>query len=319
MNPAVSVIICTHNPRREYLGKTLDHLRRQSLPPERWELLVVDNRSDIAVSQWCDVGWHPQARIVREEAIGLTNARVCGIERTVTETLVFVDDDNLLAPNYLAEVVRIAEDYPFLGAWGGQQRPVFERPPPPRLFELYGELLAIRAVEKPIWTNQAGQIAATPVGAGMCLRRRVATAYVALLRNDPLRRSLDRSGKALTGAGDQDMAFVACDQGLGVGLFPSLVLEHLMPPERLQEQYLLRLVEGGHFSAVILGYCRTGRLPSLARMTPLRWLWLRFRCLRYSPERWRKLRASIRGTTQAMRFLQERRAELLPSPGGSAT
>lgn len=318
MSPSLSVIICTHNPRREYLGKTVDHLRRQSLPPERWELLVVDNRSEPAVSEWCDLGWHPQARIVREEAIGLTNARVCGIEQTVAETLVFVDDDNLLDPNYLAEAARIAEECPFLGAWGGQQRPVFERPPPPRLFELYGELLAIRAVEKTIWTNEVGRIAATPVGAGMCLRRCVASAYLAVLRSDPLRRSLDRSGKALTGAGDQDMAFVACDQGLGVGLFPSLVLDHLMPPDRLEEGYLLRLVEGGHFSAVILGYCRTGRLPVLSRMTPLRWLWLRLRCLRYSPERWRKLKASIRGTREGLRFLQDRQADVPRSPGGSA-
>lgn len=110
------------------------------------------------------------------------------------------------------------------------------------------------------------------------------------------------------------MAFVACDLGLGVGLFPSLVLEHLMPPERLEEEYLLRLTEGGHFSAAILGYCRSGRLPGGVPMTPLRWLWLWFRCRDYSPERWRKLRASIRGTARAVKFLTEREADLRASP-----
>jgi glycosyltransferase involved in cell wall biosynthesis len=310
----LSVIICTHNPRRVYLGRTLDHLRRQSLPQERWELVVVDNRSDPAVSSWCDLSWHRKSHVVREEAIGLTNARACGIGHAMGETLVFVDDDNLLAPDYLAESLRIARECSFLGAWGGRQKPIFERPPAAPIFDLYQELLAIRDVPKPIWTNIVGQINATPHGAGMCLRRRVAEAYLDVLRNDALRRSLDRSGTNLTGSGDHDMAFVACDLGLGVGLFPSLMLEHLMPPERLEEEYLLRLTEGGHFSAAILGYCRSGRLPGGARMTPVRWLWLWFRCRHYSPERWRKLRASIRGTARAVKFLTEREADLRASP-----
>lgn len=318
VTPKLSVVICTHNPRREYLRRAIDHLAKQSLPHEQWELVVVDNRSESAVSQWLDLSWHPRARVVREEAIGLTNARICGIESSLGDTLVFVDDDNLLRADYLVESLRIAHEYPFLGAWGGQQKPVFEQAPPAQLREIYDELLAIRNVEKPVWTNIVGHIVATPHGAGMCLRRRVAEVYVGVLRNNPLRRSLDRSGTSLTGSGDHDMAFMACDEGLGVGLFPSLVLEHLMPPERLREEYLLRLTEGGHFSAAILGYCRTGQLPKMPRMTPLRWLWLRLRCYRYSPERWRKLCASIRGTARAVQFLKDREAELRSSPGGVA-
>ncbi len=309
MSVPLAVVICTHNPRRHYLGRTLEHLERQTLPRDDWELLVVDNRSDPAVADWCDLSWHPRGRIVREEALGLTNARLCGIERTTGDTIVFVDDDNLLDPGYLTEALRIASECPFLGAWGGCQVPVFEQQPPARLREIYDELLAIRDVERPVWTNMTNHIEATPHGAGMCIRRDVANRYVDLLQNDPLRRSLDRSGTALTGSGDHDMAFVACDHGLGVGLFPTLVLEHLMPPERFDESYLLRLTEGGHFSAVILGYCRTGRLPEVPRMTLLRWAWLRFRCRRYSPERWRKVCASIRGTTKGARHVHRLRAE----------
>jgi len=41
----VSVIVCTHNPRLEYLSRTLEALREQMLPKGEWELLVIDNAS----------------------------------------------------------------------------------------------------------------------------------------------------------------------------------------------------------------------------------------------------------------------------------
>lgn len=44
-NLAVSVIIPTHNPRRDYLSRVVDALRVQTLPHEEWEVLVVDNGS----------------------------------------------------------------------------------------------------------------------------------------------------------------------------------------------------------------------------------------------------------------------------------
>src|ERR1700686_4362758 len=43
--PAVSVITCTHNPRTECLSETLASLQAQTLPKDRWELLVLDNAS----------------------------------------------------------------------------------------------------------------------------------------------------------------------------------------------------------------------------------------------------------------------------------
>ena len=41
----LSVLICTHNPRRDYLDQVLAALRAQTLPVAEWELIVVDNAS----------------------------------------------------------------------------------------------------------------------------------------------------------------------------------------------------------------------------------------------------------------------------------
>ncbi|MGE5748492.1 MAG: glycosyltransferase family 2 protein, partial [Gemmatimonas sp.] len=42
----ISVIVCTHNPRKGYLSRTLGSLREQTLPHDGWDLVIVDNASD---------------------------------------------------------------------------------------------------------------------------------------------------------------------------------------------------------------------------------------------------------------------------------
>jgi glycosyltransferase involved in cell wall biosynthesis len=42
----LTVLLCSHNPRRDYLQRTLNSLRAQTPPEEEWELLLVDNASN---------------------------------------------------------------------------------------------------------------------------------------------------------------------------------------------------------------------------------------------------------------------------------
>jgi hypothetical protein len=45
MQAPLSVILCTHNPRPDYLSRVLASLRGQTLPAEQWEFLLIDNAS----------------------------------------------------------------------------------------------------------------------------------------------------------------------------------------------------------------------------------------------------------------------------------
>ena len=67
MTSKLSVVLCTHNPRPEYLNRALQGLHSQTLPRNRWELLLIDNHSSTPVAGRYDVGWHPDVRNVREE------------------------------------------------------------------------------------------------------------------------------------------------------------------------------------------------------------------------------------------------------------
>jgi glycosyltransferase involved in cell wall biosynthesis len=55
MRPHLSVIICTHNPRKDYLERVLKALQEQTLPSESWELLLIDNASDNLLEKKIDL------------------------------------------------------------------------------------------------------------------------------------------------------------------------------------------------------------------------------------------------------------------------
>ncbi len=266
MELAISVIVCTHNPRLDYLEKVLAALKSQTLSSERWELLLIDNASEQLLSRDINLTWHKNACHIREAQLGLTPARLRGIREAQTQLLVFVDDDNVLDSDYLEVTLQISKDFPFLGAWGGQIRGEFEIIPPDWA-RPYLSLLAIREFEQDKWSNLLHQHETTPCGAGMCVRKSVADKYFDLVKHDLLRLGLDRKGEdsqsqILLSCGDTDLAFTSCDVGLGTGQFTALKMRHLIPDTRLTEEYLVRLMEGITYSQIILDSFR-GKIPML--------------------------------------------------------
>jgi glycosyltransferase involved in cell wall biosynthesis len=259
VNLSISVIICTHNPKSAYFDRVLHAIRSQTLPMAQWELLVVDNASVEPVCEKNDISWHPLGRHLLEEKLGLTPARLCGIKSALSDVLVFVDDDNILEAEYLEHVLKIANQWPMLGAWGGQAVAEFEEQPPEWTKPFWCKL-AIREFEQDKWSNLIHQDETTPYGAGLCVRKTVAQKYAELVQQDPKRNKLGRTGKALTACEDIDLAYTACDLGLGTGIFSDLKLTHIIPPNRLQEEYLLRLIEGLSYSGAILESFR-GKAP----------------------------------------------------------
>ena len=296
---AVSVVLCTYNPRETCMRRCLAGLQAQTLPKETWEFVVVDNRSDRPIADRFDFSWHPRARMVREETIGLTPARLRGISETQGALLVFVDDDNVLDPDYLEQSVRIAQTYEFLGSWSGQCRPVFEQPPPEWTRRYWGNL-CIRIFDQPVWSNLPRLGETMPAGAGLCIRRDVGRTYLDLHESGERAFQFDRTGTSLISGGDNDLAACACRIGLGVGLFPELKLRHLIPPQRLTRDYLMRLVEGIAFSSTLLDAQwqaptperdRSGRVIDFLRTVRLK-----------SPDR-EILRAAYKGRREAARLI----------------
>ena len=245
----LSVIVPTHNPHRGRLGRALQGLRSQTLAADRWETLVIDNASQPPLAAAEVAPAPPGLRIVREAQLGLTSARRAGLRESRAPLCVFVDDDNVLAPDYLAVVVRRFGEHPEIGALGGRSLPEFEAPPP-AWARAFDDLLACRDLgEQPLFshglrdpvTGRNEYPVCAPIGAGLALRRAAIEGWI---REGSSNRLSDRRGGELTSGGDNDIVLALLQAGWEVGYFPELRLTHLIPAGRLEAGYLGRLNRG---------------------------------------------------------------------------
>lgn len=297
----VSVVIPAYFPPPEQIGPTLAALRAQTLPLAEWELVVVDNRTVPPLAPDL-VAWHPAGRVLREEKPGTTAARLAGVAATSGEIVVLVDQDNVLAPDFLATAQRIATEHPRLGTWGaGVITPRYERPelaPPPSLHSL----LTLRRADRDLWSNDPDHHDSTPWGAGFCARRAVVEAYAEAVRADERRGSLDLCGERRLAGGDTDIAYVGCGLGWSKGVFVALQLEHIIPAARCAESYLCNYAEDRGYSDILHHLVLRGELPKL-RSGPLEALRRFLHGRKLSPLERAVQRATARGRARALKEL----------------
>jgi len=129
----LSIIVATYN-RSAYLLRTLDSLVRQTLPSERFEIVVVDNRSTDDTPEVCErfAAAHPHLRFrrIEEPSQGISFARNRGIAESRGAYVVFIDDDEEAGLHWAESYYRFFEDHPGFDAAGGAVVPVYEAPLP---------------------------------------------------------------------------------------------------------------------------------------------------------------------------------------------
>lgn len=304
-----SVIICTYNPRPDYLRRVLDALNRQTLPKEHWELLVVDNASRERLADTWDLSWHARARHIREDRLGLTTARLRGITEARGQFLIFLDDDNVLAPDYLEQVSALSAQYPYLGAFGsGRLEPEFEIQPPPEIRPRL-PFLALRCVASARWSNNDRDFESIPWGPGLCVSRPVADLYLQFVGSLDITTPLDRKGDALFFGGDDLFSTVAVSVGHGFGIFPQLRVTHLIPACRLNRSYFLRLIQSHAYSSAVRHYLLDGIQPRRVEWT--RYAHVFLHGIRNGQFSMRCQWAQSSGEDSAARLIHEKRFEPL--------
>ncbi len=245
----LTVIIPTHNPSAPRFARTLAGLRAQTIPAHDWETVLIDNASAPAI----DAGLFRETapanlRFFREPKLGLSAARRRGFTEAKAPLCVLVDDDNVLAPDYLEIVMRVFAQHSELGAIGGRSIPEFEQPPT-EAERPFLNLLALRDLgDTPLFSRglrPSGAVrneypACAPIGAGMALRTEPARRWAA----DGNAAIADRQGRELTSGGDNDIVLTLLSLGWEVAYIPELALTHLIPVGRLDVAYLARLNRG---------------------------------------------------------------------------
>ena len=243
--PTVTAILCTFNPRQDLLNWALESLARQTLDKQFFEVLLIDNNSTPPLN----LDDYPAAaelpiRIVEQPEQGLTHARLAGIRETAADYIIFIDDDNYLAPNYFEEALKIFESEPEIGLFGGIAHARLEK----KIGKWKTEILPFLGIRNhgseviTSYENHWGEW--EPIGAGMCSRIDVAKAYIEFVENQSMAGELGRKGKALLSGEDSLFARVANQQGYACSYQPTLELDHFMSADRLTYKYMFRLMRG---------------------------------------------------------------------------
>lgn len=234
---SIAVVVCTYN-RAADLDRVLARLAaQQPAYGVDWSVLVVDNASTDntpgVVEAWLGRGVLPGLRSVVEPAQGLSHARARGFRETTADWIAFVDDDNLLASDWLAEMGKAIARRPDAGGMGGRVILDWVGPRRPYLDKL-GWCFA----EQDHGTDmrEVGNL----VGAGMVLRRR------ALLDCGWPDRMLveDRVGTRLISGGDVEIAQRVKLAGHPLWYAPKCILQHRITADRMGRKYVVRLAFG---------------------------------------------------------------------------
>jgi len=235
----ISVAICTHNPRPALFGRCLSALRTQAGSAEPWEVLVIDNASgtpltEAGLTTLAGGPFSVPFRVVREAKVGLIHARETALREARGDTLLFVDDDNLLDPSYLVSASRFLTAHPEAGIVGGRSRGEYESPPP-RWFPRVAEYLAVRDLGPQCERADRD----LPFGAGMVVRRKC---YDQALKTPFLLTG--RKGNQVVSGEDTELCIRAGRDGWQVWYDGSLQFVHYMESRRLTLEYQRKLQHG---------------------------------------------------------------------------
>jgi glycosyltransferase involved in cell wall biosynthesis len=246
MSVAYTVALCTHN-HADRLTRTLTDLHRLRQPEADWELLIVDNGcSDdtprlLAAHAWPQ-GW--KTRIVREDKLGLSNARNRAIAEAHGEYVIFMDDDETPDPDWLCGYERlIRQANP--DAFGGSIRVLIEDERPPWLTdELLGFLGELQRAD----TVQPLTDPYTSFNGGNFGFRKTVCATVGTF--DAM---LGRKGADNTGGEEVDFYRRLLAAGFSVWWTPEAIINHRIQAGKLARSYFFDL----HY--------RQGRIEAIRR------------------------------------------------------
>jgi glucosyl-dolichyl phosphate glucuronosyltransferase len=234
--PMISLIIPTYN-RAGVLKRALDSALNIEYSPADYEIIVVDNGStDATAAVVKDVQESsPQRRLtyIREERVGLHNARHAGVWAAKGDILIFTDDDATFAPGWLRAYAEAFDAHPEMVAAGGPVRASWEAPPPKWLVEFIGDaktfgILSLMEPYDDFCLNSHGEF----FGVNMAIRAHV------LLEMGGF--NPEAFGDVWLGDGETGLNYKLWNRKMLIGYVPEALVYHHIPPERMTLQYLRR-------------------------------------------------------------------------------
>lgn len=259
----LSICICTYNPKPALFSRVLEAIAAQT--NAGFDVLIVDNASTPALDAALLAPLSARgiaAHIVREETPGLIHARLCAIAATASEWILCVDDDNILAPEYVAEGLAFIAAHPEVAAFGGKLAlPAQTRVP--EGVAPFLPYLAVRDAGEAVMKGVSEKWEAwEPPAAGAFIARPVLEDFAAFVRANANATALGRAPGSFASCEDSLLMHSAFRVGRATAYNPRLRLEHHVDPARFAFSNLVRLMEGYGRSHAVLENLLRGPAPT---------------------------------------------------------
>jgi glycosyltransferase involved in cell wall biosynthesis len=249
MASVISLFTCTRNPATALFGRALEAVAALDVPAgAEIEYVIVDNASDPPLSaraaEFPALARLPNVRIVSEPTPGTSAARRRAVRETRGELLIWLDDDAVLARDYLTKALAVATAHPGVSAFGAGTIDVeFTDPVPDWVGREMRAFFQERRHAHTEFGTPRGWTSYCPFGTGLVTRRQAMQRW-----SDAVERGtyaiIGRDGRSMLAGEDAQVIFSAVNAGEQIGVTPELRLTHLIPGRRCTEAYIARMEYG---------------------------------------------------------------------------
>ncbi len=246
LKPGVSAVVCCYNSA-EIIVPTIEALSRQEVPASiEYEVILVDNNCTDNTVQLAKEAWQNQSyplRIVEEKEPGLIYARKTGVKSASYDILLFVDDDNILNPDWVTKLYHLFQEMPQVAIIGGYNQALIHGSKP-AWFDRFESVYACGPRD-----DKPGLNPQKLFGAGVSFRTGVINSV--LFSDLPL-FLVGRTKSTLIRGEDTEMSLRCLLLGWNSYYDTSLRLQHNLLPRRLTWDYVCQTKKGGGTARIIL-------------------------------------------------------------------
>lgn len=239
--PLFTIVVCTYNGEK-YLEKCLSAIINLKCFDKYVErVCVVDNNSTDSTKRIILMfsEKNNKIRYEFEERQGLAYAREHAA-KSVTEWVIYVDDDNILDSDWLIQLEKIINNNPNIGVINGAviAKPIAKLDSQQKaILQAMYKNLACTHIEEPKDTDTDNTI---PMGAGMCIK----TKALQKIADEGWLKLKGRTKNNCSSGEDTELCQRVFAQGYGYISSYKMKLYHLIPESRLEEKYIIKLING---------------------------------------------------------------------------
>jgi GT2 family glycosyltransferase len=231
----LTVCICTHE-RPRYVRDCLDGLRRQSVPRDRFAVLLIDSASSPAVAaELKGLASGHGARLIRLDQPGVSMARNAGAWAARTPFIAYIDDDAIPATDWVEAILSaITQPGRPPALIGGRILPRWEAPLPAWWpASLRGVLSIIEHEGRGEYRTASVPKNLEPYAANVVVH------VLSLLAAGGFGGAVGRYGTSLLSDEEVQLAWMLQDAGYSVRYDSRLVVYHQIQARRLEPEWLL--------------------------------------------------------------------------------